>query len=71
MKKLNPMTDLGICYEDVEKINALIERDTAKAIVEDDKYNICYCPACKHVLLNGDVFCSRCGQRIDAENRSL
>lgn len=71
MKKLNPMTDLGICYEDVEKINALIERDAAKAVIADEKYDLCYCPKCNRVLLDSDLFCSRCGQRVDQENKAL
>lgn len=71
MNMIKGSIDIRLTLDEVNHINALLERDTAKAIVEDDKYNICYCPACKHVLLNGDVFCSRCGQRLDIENKSL
>lgn len=60
-----------LSLEEVNHINALIERDTAKAVVVDEHYNLEYCPVCNRVILGNDLFCSKCGQRIDRENKAL
>ena len=61
-------------YEDTgltpDEINALRERDTAKAIIVDDmtggikSYS---CPICDMPVHEKDNFCSECGQRIKRE----
>ena len=71
MRFITGSIDIRLSLEEVNTINDLIKRDTAKAVVDDDKYNICYCPSCNHVPLKGDLFCSRCGQRLDMENKAL
>lgn len=71
MNKLKGSMDVKLPLEDVNQINELIERDTAKAVIADDHYNLTYCPICRHVPLSTDVFCSKCGQRLDTENKAL
>lgn len=71
MNKVKGSMDVRLSLDDVNKINELIERDTAKAIVEDKKYDLCYCPKCNKVLLPSDLFCHSCGQRLDRDNKAL
>ena len=71
MNKVKGSMDVRLTLDEVNNINALIERDTAKAVVADEAYNLCYCPICKSIPLTGDTFCRKCGQRLDAENKAL
>ena len=50
-----------------DEINALRERDTAKAIVVDDMTNgikLYSCPRCDMPVHEKDNFCPECGQRL-------
>lgn len=71
MNKLKGSMDVRLSLEEVNHINELIERDTAKAVKADDKYDLCYCPICNNIPLSSSKFCSRCGQRLDMENKAL
>lgn len=79
MGRLNGTVDLRLSVDDVNSINELIERDTAKPMVESqlkDGTIIEHCPACGAVLGPIHVeekwpFCYRCGQRIDFDNIAL
>ena len=53
-----------------DEINALQERDTAKAIVVNDMtggIKLYSCPICDMPVHEKDNFCSECGQRIKRE----
>lgn len=54
-----------------DEINALRERDTAKAIVVDDMtggIKLYSCPICDMPVHEKDNFCPECGQRIKRED---
>ena len=71
MNKLKGSMDVKLPLEDVNQINELIERDTAKAVKADDKYDLEYCPVCRKVIISTYKFCPYCGQRLDMENKAL
>ena len=68
-----PILDVRLSLEEVNKINELIERDTAKAITQEKvgETTLEYCPTCHSLMLTGDTFCRKCGQRLDADNIKL
>lgn len=70
MNTLKGTIDVRMTLDEINKVNELIMRDTAKAIKTDEHYNLDYCPNCNRVLLKGDTFCSRCGQRLDTETKA-
>ena len=64
---------LSVTLDEMKNINGLLARDEAKAIVRvtssyGDEYHYDKCPTCDAVVLDGDVFCRKCGQRLDMEN---
>ena len=71
MNKVKGSMDVRLSLEEVNKINELIERDTAKAEKADEKYDLTYCPVCNSVTINSHVFCPKCGQRLDHDNKAL
>ena len=71
MNKVKGSMDVRLSLEEVNRINELIERDTAKAVIADEKYDLTYCPVCKAIPLSTDTFCRRCGQKLDQENKAL
>ena len=71
MNKVKGTMDVRLSLEEVNTINELIERDTARAEKVDGKYDLAYCPICSSVTVNSYTFCPRCGQRLDHENRAL
>ena len=71
LKKINETMQVRMTLEEANHINALLDRDKAKAIVRDDKYDLTYCPSCNGVVFGDNTFCSKCGQRLDTENIAL
>lgn len=77
MKKLNPKISIDLSVEEINEINELRERDTAKALVrksykfkdKDEYYEAC--PICGSIVSGTKKFCTECGQRLDAENIAL
>lgn len=77
MNKLKGKVALELTLEEVNTVNALIERDIAKAVVEDG-YNrpdgswktIYRCPICREIIIE-ETFCPKCGQRVDRDNIAL
>ena len=65
--------DIRLSLEEVNTINDLIKRDTAKAIAQkviaDSTYECC--PNCGKMLFSKHNFCEECGQRLDFENKAL
>ena len=67
MEKINGITTISLTTEEVEYVNGLIERDVAKEAVKNG-YGNHQCPVCDRNILDDDIFCRSCGQRIrDAE----
>ena len=71
MNKLKGSMDVRLSLDEVNHINELIERDTAKAEKANEKYNLTYCPTCSKVTNSTYTFCPECGQRLDHENKAL
>lgn len=71
MNKIKGSMDIRLSLDEVNKVNELIERDTVKAEKADGKYDLTYCPVCGSVTINSYVFCPKCGQRLDHENKAL
>lgn len=71
MNMIKGSLDIRLSLDEVNHVNTLIERDTAKAEKADDKYDLTYCPVCNSVTINSYVFCPKCGQRLDHENKAL
>ncbi len=71
MRFITGSMDIRLTLEEVNAINDLIKRDTAKAEKADEKYDLTYCPTCNKLTLNSYVFCPDCGQRLDHENKAL
>lgn len=71
MNKLKGSMDVRLSLDEVNHINELIERDTAKAEKADEKYDLTYCPTCSKVTISTYTFCPACGQRLDHENKAL
>ena len=76
--ELNPFVDMPRMRVDaVNRLNELIQRDNAMAIVKkshDVMGHTWYeCPVCGKTIYNteGDNFCRICGQRLDTENIAL
>lgn len=68
---LNPKVSVEFKLSDLNRINELIERDTAMAVIEKT-YSTSYgnyylCPKCELMLVSEANFCHRCGQRVDME----
>lgn len=64
MNRLREYEDTGLTPDE---INALRERDTAKAIVVDDMtggIKLYSCPICDTPVHEKDNFCPECGQRL-------
>lgn len=74
LDKLNPFTEMPrMRLSEVNAINDLIDRNMAKAVVrEENEYQekgyTDKCPVCGEVLIDRQVFCDLCGQRLDREN---
>ena len=71
MNMIKGSLDIRLSLDEVNHVNTLIERDTAKAEKVDDKYDLTYCPVCNSVTINSYAFCPKCGQRLDHENKAL
>lgn len=73
MTQIRGSVDVRLSLDDVNKINELIERDTAKAIVQKKigQTILECCPYCGKMQFSRVNFCSECGQRIDADNIAL
>lgn len=77
MKFIKGDIDVRLSLEDVNTINDLIRRDTAKPVRKSEweykgkKYINLHCPSCDAVVSEGVVFCRTCGQRLDMENIAL
>lgn len=73
MTQIKGSVDVRLSLDDVNKINELIERDTAKAITQQKigKTTIERCPYCGKMLFGKANFCGECGQRIDTDNIAL
>lgn len=71
MNLLKGTIDIRLTLDEVNHVNALIERDTARAIIADKQYDLCYCPVCKKIPTSTYKFCPYCGQRLDMENKAL
>ena len=69
MNKIKGAMDVRLTLDEVNEINSLIERNTAKAVRADD--TLAYCPNCDKAILDLYIFCPRCGQRLDQENKAL
>lgn len=68
---LNPKVSVEFKLSDLNRINELIERDTAMAVIEKAHStsisNYYLCPKCEEVLVRDSNFCHRCGQRVDQD----
>ena len=67
---------ITVSLAEANRINALISRDTAKAIHkeaygEGETQFYLTCPTCGKMLFGNDEFCPKCGQRLDTENTEL
>ena len=71
MKAITGTLELRLSLEQVNHINALIERDTPKAVIKDKEYSLLYCPTCNKIVYPHNAFCEKCGQRLDVENTAL
>ena len=67
----NPQTTLHLTVTEVNEINALQARDTAKPVKKDERFDLLYCPSCDEVTLGNYKFCPYCGQRIDTTVTAL
>lgn len=74
LDKLNPFAEMPkMRLSEVNAINDLIDRNTAKAVVrEENEYQASgytdKCPVCGELLIERQVFCDLCGQRLDRDN---
>lgn len=71
MNKIKGSMDVRLSLDEVNHINDLIVRDTAKAVKADTNYDLTYCPVCGAVVIESELFCSKCGQRLDHDNKAL
>lgn len=73
MKFITGSIDIRLSLEEVNTINDLIKRDTAKAIkcepCGDTTLN--RCPTCGKFIYGKGNFCEDCGQRLDLDNKAL
>lgn len=75
MERISGFIDVKMNMEEAVKINALIERDKAKALdveeweFEGEPRKTYRCPVCRRThYSNSGEFCEKCGQRLDIEN---
>lgn len=71
MNKIKGSMDIRLSLDEVNHINELIARDTAKAVKADGKYDLTYCPTCGAIVISLYKFCEVCGQRLDHDNKAL
>lgn len=78
MDKLKGKIAVELTIEQVNEINALIERNKPRAlkkyVYSDPSLKpTSLCPACEHTLILTDSvsFCPRCGQALDKDNYEL
>lgn len=73
MNKLKGSIDIKLTLEEVNTINELIERNTAKAIKVEPcgSTTLGICPSCGKSFYGKCNFCENCGQRLDHENKAL
>lgn len=68
---LNPKVSVEFSLSNLNRINELIERDTAMAVLEraysTSLGNYYLCPKCELMLVSEANFCHRCGQRVDQD----
>ena len=64
-------TMIKVTTDEVTRINMLLSRDEAKAIVKKGEYGVEYCPTCGRVTISGYDYCPKCGQRLDHQNVAL
>lgn len=71
MNHIKGNIQFNLPMEEVNKINELIDRDTAKAM-EQVNEKLTACPVCGYYgIVPSWDFCPRCGQRVDHENIAL
>ena len=82
MNKLKGTIDVRLSLDEVNEINELIDRNTAKA-VKLHRYEVKMsdgteisptelCPTCGEITgYTKGTFCAMCGQRLDRENIAL
>lgn len=71
MNKIKGSMDIRLSLDEVNHINDLIARNTAKAVKVDSKYDLEYCPVCGSVAITSHKFCTDCGQKLDHDNKAL
>ena len=72
MKKIKGSVDISMTFEEIVELNELIDRDTAKPMIQTDDESFAKCPTCgRYILIGSTTFCTDCGQRIDTENYAL
>lgn len=70
MEKIRGVIDMKLSIEDVTILNALIEKDNAKAVITDGSaYS--KCPECNAYISESDNYCSKCGQKVDTSTSAL
>ena len=73
MRRIKGMTEIKVSVEDINHLNALIDRDTPKPIIikriGESDYECC--PICNRLAVANYYFCPNCGQRFDKENIAL
>ena len=76
---INPKATIEMRVSEINRLNELVERDEAMAIVakeweyEGEKRTSYYCPSCTNFLFGENStsayeFCPFCGQRLDVTN---
>ena len=75
MKRIKAITEIKVSVDDINHLNALIDRDEPKPPVvkrysaDGGEYTVC--PVCARLVSDNYHFCSQCGQRIDRENVAI
>ena len=72
---LNPKATFELRVSEINKLNDLIARDEAMAVIDDNDGVWYKCPACKKLAgkyeNKSEQFCRYCGQRFDTGNTTL
>ena len=69
MRLFNPKMSMELTHEDINYINKLIEKDTAKPMKEYEYASgdgqMALCPCCERVINVPFPYCPWCGQKVD------